>query len=160
MFTGGTGMFTIDELQQQIEAYRDARASRQDLFDWFESRSFDAYENHGLRAICVAIDTAFSEFFYDGSDEETLKKELATAVRAFALSERQARIRYIPLEHNREPLPTVRMSPSGSGLTSGNYGPFVFSAGLVGKQIPFSFKPPAVAISSAQVPIGQVAVAV
>ncbi len=77
-------MFTLNELRQRAEAYvNDARASRSEFYDWFEANSFDVYEDPVLLESCVAIDTAFSEFFFDGIDEEALKVELANAVRPF-----------------------------------------------------------------------------
>jgi hypothetical protein len=76
-------MFTLEQVREQIDAYRDARISRNELFDWFEAYSFDAYEDENLRPICVAIDTAFSEFLYDGIEEGALRQELASAVRPF-----------------------------------------------------------------------------
>lgn len=69
-------MFTLDELRERIEAYRDNRASRREFYDWFEAHSFDAYEKAELREACVAVDSAFSEFFFDYIGEESLKEKL------------------------------------------------------------------------------------
>jgi hypothetical protein len=77
-------MFALNELREHIDAYvSGARPSLSELYDWFEENSFDAYEDQSLREACVALDTAFSEYFFDGIAEEVLKVELAKAVRPF-----------------------------------------------------------------------------
>lgn len=91
-------MFTIEELQRQIDAYRNDRASRQEFFDWFESRCFDAYEDDNLHGICVAIDRAFSDFLCDGADEKILKEELAKTSRPFVWRSESPRA-MIAVEH-------------------------------------------------------------
>jgi hypothetical protein len=84
MMLGTEAMFTLEELHQHVEAYRAASISRQEFHDWFEGKSFDAYENAQLHDVCVAVDTALSEYFYDGIGEDALKQELAAISRPSA----------------------------------------------------------------------------
>ncbi len=78
-------MFSLKELQRRFDAYKDDRISRVEFRDWFEANSYDAYEDVVLRPVCVAIDTAFSEYLFDDIGEDALKQELANAIRPFAL---------------------------------------------------------------------------
>jgi hypothetical protein len=80
-------MFTLEELSRQIAACNNGSLSIQQFVDWFEGNCAGAYEIESLRDATVAVDAALSEYHYDEIDEDLLKKELAVAVRPFALSE-------------------------------------------------------------------------
>lgn len=73
-------MLSLEELQQRFDAYKDARISRVQFHDWFEANSYDAYEDARLMGVCVAIDTAFSEYLFENIGEDALKQELASIV--------------------------------------------------------------------------------
>jgi len=84
MGDGTPAMFTLDELSKKVAAYRDGGMSLRDIRNWFEDNSSGAYGVAELHEACIAIDAAFSEYYYDNIGEAALKKELVKAVRPFA----------------------------------------------------------------------------
>jgi hypothetical protein len=89
-------MLSLKELQRRVDAYKDARTSHVEFRDWFEANSYDAYEDEVLRPICVAIDTAFSEYLFDNIGEDVLKQELAKAVHPLASEFSDIEILFLP----------------------------------------------------------------
>ena len=89
-------MFSLEQLQRKFDAYKDARISRVEFRDWFEANSYDAYEDEALRPVCVAIDTAFSEYLFDDIGEHVLKQELANAILPFASEFSDIKIHFLP----------------------------------------------------------------
>lgn len=92
-------MFTFEELAARIGSYQTGSQSLADFQDWFEENCSGAYDDSELRAACIAVDAALSEYYYDHVGESVLRKELATAIRPFALPDRTSvsvRYRFLP----------------------------------------------------------------
>lgn len=80
-------MFTAHELSQQIAAYRDGRISRDSFEDWFRTNSRGAYRaNPSLSEAAASVEAAFSQYRFQGMDEQSLLNELANAIRPFRIS--------------------------------------------------------------------------
>ena len=79
-------MFTLEDLSRAIAAYEDEQSSLDQFEDWFRdvSRQKFAQSREVLLAI-REIDSAFSRLHYEGIPEAEFAKELANAVRPFAL---------------------------------------------------------------------------
>jgi hypothetical protein len=78
-------MFTLNELSEQIAAYRDDRLLFAEFENWFEDNSAGVYDVPGLREACIAVDAALSRYHFDHVGEVVLKSELANASRPFVL---------------------------------------------------------------------------
>jgi hypothetical protein len=85
-------MLTLQDLSKNVAAYRDDRMALADFADWFEDNSSGAYEIADLREACIAVDAAFSEYYFDHIGEAALKLELANAVRPFARVQRRPQV--------------------------------------------------------------------
>ena len=91
-------MLTTDQLADQIEKYRRGSLSLLAFEDWFSDQSWNIHQSnrqHDIDAVFV-IEDILSRRHSDGLDEETLKQELANAVRPFVGSEISAVVSYWP----------------------------------------------------------------
>lgn len=77
-------MLTLDELSQAVAAYRSGWMSLEDFENWFEDNSSGAYAIPELSEACASVDAAFSQYYFDHTEESALKMELANAVRPFS----------------------------------------------------------------------------
>jgi hypothetical protein len=78
-------MLTTNQLADQIEQYRRGSLSLLAFEDWFSDQSWNIHQSnrqHDIDAV-FAIEDILSRRHSDGLDEETLKQELANAVRPF-----------------------------------------------------------------------------
>ena len=83
MFLGDLVMLSLEELRRQADAFQRGALSLLEFQDWFEDNCPGAYEVEGLRQVCISIDTAFSEYYYDGIGEDGLRQEVFEATRHF-----------------------------------------------------------------------------
>ncbi len=78
-------MFSLDELQKQIDAYVEHGGSFDAFADWYRRASrgkFGAPKQ--VLDVCLKVDMALSVFDFDGGSESALRQELAVAIRPFA----------------------------------------------------------------------------
>lgn len=78
-------MLSLEDLTRQIEEYSAGRTSFDDFEDWFRTNSRGAYRGGSseVSGATVAVESAFSQYYFAGLDEPALKRELAKAVRAY-----------------------------------------------------------------------------
>jgi len=75
-------MLTLNELSEQVAAYRNDRLSFSEFENWFEDDSAGAYDVPEVRDACIAVDAALSQYHFDGIGESALKAELGNAISA------------------------------------------------------------------------------
>lgn len=94
-------MFSADELERKISSYVEGKASFDEFADWYRRASHGKFAaSKELLGACQKVDAALSTFYFDDFSEETLRKELASAIRPFAPSLSTAKIRYRLLERS------------------------------------------------------------
>jgi hypothetical protein len=108
---GVPAMLTLDKLSENVAAYQSGQILLRDFRNWFEDNSSAAYGVGDLHDACIAVDAAFSEYYYDNIGEAALKARLENAIRPFPV------VAGTPLE-----LVIGQPSPNKKKLASATFG--------------------------------------
>jgi hypothetical protein len=74
-------MLTLYDLSRQISAYEAGQLSLDDFEDWFRSSSKGAYaSSRQVSEVAGSVESALSRFYFQQGDEETLKRDLGSAI--------------------------------------------------------------------------------
>jgi hypothetical protein len=77
-------MPNLEELSRAIAAYHNGRLRLGAFEDWFRDNSRGMFgEEEDVLQACIAIEAAFSRYYFEGISEEDLRRELAAAVYPF-----------------------------------------------------------------------------
>ena len=81
-------MFTLEQLQERVTAYREGRMSFDEFEEWYRNSSWGLYDRSGdpISEAISAVEAAFSSYEVDGITEEAFRQELADAVPHFAFA--------------------------------------------------------------------------
>lgn len=80
-------MLSLVDIEQAVEAYSTQHVSLDQFADWFARASRGMFgESKEVLEACISIEQAFSALHLDGISEEEFSKELAAAIRPFAIS--------------------------------------------------------------------------
>jgi len=81
-------MFTLEQLRDRVNDYREGRMSFVEFEEWYRNSSWGSYDRSGdvLSGAIAAVEAALSSYELDGITEEAFQRELAGAVPPLAQS--------------------------------------------------------------------------
>jgi hypothetical protein len=86
-------MFTIEQVSQKFAEFQEERISLEEFENWFEDNSNGAYADPAVSRVFAAVESAFSQYYFDHIGENAMRVELAKAIHPF---ESPKPLRYSP----------------------------------------------------------------
>jgi hypothetical protein len=89
-YGGLLAMASLAQLQKRTEDFEDAGIDIDEFENWFRDEFRGAYSgpNNNLSAAVVAVEEVLSRYHFEGASEDSIRKELATAVYPFSAAVR------------------------------------------------------------------------